>query len=355
MVAKNDGAEANFGLNRLGTMSSTQAGLLGGASPVPFMAVAADTPIIVATGGPKPIRLGDKVPYNPATDTTLHVWNWQKSSESRTIKLAKPPGGMALTPDGKSLITRDGRLIDLTEGDVRQLDNMAGDVYGMLFAHDGRRLLLTVRQADMTAIARMLDFPSGKNRCETAGQWWYTFAGAFSPDGNAFFLMDKDRFIGRHDATSGKQLDRYEPAFTNSIRAIAVSADGKRVAACAAAPIDTLLWETAGGKLLHRLPPTQKQAVYSEIGISALAFSPDGKLLAGAGAYSLVLWDTTDGKVVRLLPRTSGNASELRFSLDGKTLTSIHGFYGTGGRGENVLIYPAVHEWDVATGEERKQ
>src|SRR5947209_8054410 len=335
MIAKLGSTAHDHNLNQFGTNPSTAAGLTsfgisGGASPVPFMAVAGDAPVLVATGGPKPIRLGDKLPYDPAKDTTLHIWDWHRSNESRPVALAKPPGGMALTPDGKWIVTRDGRLINAADASVKQLDNFGGEVHGMLFAPDGRSLLLTIRGANNVSSARVLDFPSGKQRCEADGRWWYTFAGAFSPDSRHFFLMDKDRFVCRHDATTGKQLTRYEPAFTNSIRAIAVSADGKQVAAAASAPVDTLLWEVASGKLLQKLPPTQKQAVYSEIGISALAFAPDAKLLAGAGAHSVVLWNPTDASVVRLLPPGSGNASGLRFAADGKTLTSIHGFFGVG-------------------------
>lgn len=356
-MSSNDGLNNfnRFGTNPSGVPGMTMSGLSAGTSPAPFMAVAADAPVIVTTGRAKPIRLGEQVPYNATKDTTLHVWDWHKSNESRPIALAKPPGAMAVTPDGKWIVMRDGRLIDAAEGSVKQLDNFDGEVHGMLFAPDGRTLLLTVRRPNNVSSARVLDFPSAKKRCEIDGQWWYTFAGAFTPDGREFLLMDKDRFVCRYDAVTGKRLTRYEPAFTNSIRAIAVAADGKQVAAAASAPVDTQLWEVASGKLLRKLPPKQKHAVYSEIGIAALAFAPDGKLLAGAGAYSVVLWNTGDGTVARLLPAASGNARRLRFSADGKTLTSIHDFAGVGmKRTENVLMYPAVRMWDVATGEARK-
>jgi hypothetical protein len=359
MLATNDGATTpGFGRIGYATTAGVQAmsgGGLAGTSPIPFMAVADKAPFLVSTGDDKPIRLGDKLRYDPAKDDTLHIWDWSKSTESRPFRLARRVGGMAVSPDGKWVVARDGRLIDAANGQIKQLDNFDGDVHGMLFSPNGDALLLTIRKADRVSSARMLDFPSGKKRFEIDGQWWFTFAGVFTRDGKEFLLMDKDRFIRRWDAQTGKELSRYEPAFTNSVRAIAVSADAKYMAAAASAPVDTLLWELAGGKLLHRLPPKQKHEVYSEVGISALAFSPDGKLLAGAGAYSALLWATDSGKVARLFPTASGNASALRFSKDGKTLTTIHGFYGVGANtAENLVSYPFVRDWNVETGEQRK-
>jgi WD40 repeat protein len=310
------------------------------------MAVAADTPILVSTGSAQPIRLGAKLSYDPAKDNAIHIWDWQKSRDSRPLPVAKRVGVMAVSPDGKWIVTGDGRLIEVASGAVKQLDNFTGDVQGLLFSPDGETLLLTVRKADRVSAARVLDFPSARKRFEVEGVWWYTFAGAFSPESANFYLMDKDRFLHRWDARTGNDRGRYEPAFSNSIRAIAVSADTKRLAAAASEPIDTFLWDRADGKLLHRLPPTQKHAVYSDAGISALAFSPDGKLLAGAGLYSVVLWETDTGKVSRLLPKDSGNTAYLRFSRDGKTLTTISGFAGVGEQRDNLVMYPSVREWD---------
>src|SRR5262249_24856537 len=158
------------------------------------------------------------------------VWDWSKAAESRPLKVASSKG-MAVSPDGKWVVTRDGQLIDAATSAVKQLDHFEGDVHGLKFSPDGGVLLLTVNQARDVGSARVLEFPTCKKRFEIEGQWSYTFAGAFTPDGAQFFLMDKDRFVHRWDAKTGKELGRYEPALTNSVRAIAVSADAKRVAA----------------------------------------------------------------------------------------------------------------------------
>jgi hypothetical protein len=339
--AKDDGAASGGGIVPGGK---------SGASPCPFHAVAGDATILVSTGPAKPIGLGDTLPF--VANGTMHVWDWSKGTESRPLKVTSGKA-MAVAPDGKWIVTRDGQLIDAATSEVKRLDNFDGDVHGLRFSPDGRVLLLTINRANDVATARVLDFPSGKKRFEIEGQWSYTFACAFTPDGSQFFLMDKDKFVHRWDAKTGKDLGRYEPALSNSIRAIAVSPDAKQVVA-AGTRGDIYLWELAGGKLIHQLMAEQPDLTVLT-GIDSLAFSPDGKVLAGGSFVRLVLWETASGKIARLLPSASHGAGHIRFSKDGKTLTTVHDFYGTSSKqGEDLLVYPSVRAWDVDNGKELK-
>lgn len=308
------------------------------------LAVAGDATILVSTGGADPIPLGAQRPRDGTS--TVHVWDWGKGKESRPLEAANS-SGMAVSPDGKWIITADGRLIDAATSRIERLDNLDGDVRGLAFSPDGRTLLLLIREDRDRASARILDLPGGARRFELADQWPHTFACAFSADGGLFFLMDKDRFIRRWDAKSGKELGRYEPAFTNSIRAIAASGDGRHVAGAGPAS-EIYLWQVAGGKLLHKLVCQQRPAVYSESGVRSLAFSPDGKLLAGGGSSNVVLWDTGTGNVAGLLPSGSGGAVHIRFARDGKKLTTVGGFYGANTESGDILQgYPQVRQWDL--------
>src|SRR5262249_10330732 len=106
------------------------------------------------------------------------------------------------------------------------------------------------------------------------------------------------------DADTSRELGHFPGS-----RCFAVSPDGTRLASQAAAgpPGRVLLWDTRSGKELHRLPAHQGEAF-------ALAFSPDGKLLATGGLDgTLRLWNALTGKQVSLLTANGGYIAAVAF------------------------------------------
>ena len=334
--------------------STARPGIGGGTSQTRWMAVAERATILVTTApDEKPIRLGEQQPMSGGD--TLHVWDWSKSDQSRPLK-ASASGGFAVSPDGKLVVTQDGRLIDLASGQEKKIDGFPADVQGLCFSPSGPVVLVQIGSytgpaGTQGAEARLLEIPSGKVRASVAGVWAYTFAAAFTPDGTQFLMMDKDRILGRFDTATGRRLARYEPAFENSIRAIAVSADAKHVAA-AGTRGEMYLWDlAAGGKAIHKLAadgaPLPDMTVLSEMG--SLTFSPDGTQIAGGAVMAVGIWDAATGKLARRLPSfKSGTAAVVRYSADGKKLTTVRDFVSTtGAGGKDLLVYPVVNGWEL--------
>lgn len=132
------------------------------------------------------------------------------------------------------------------------------------------------------------------------------------------------------------------PGHVFSILAEALSPD-RQYAATGGTEGTVRLWDTgksdqtkAGKMLVAMLGHT------SDVG--ALAFSPDGKLLASGGGYSnnkspdysVRLWEVPSGKSVAVLKGHSASISNLEFSPDGKTLAT-------------ASLDGTIKLWDIAT------
>src|SRR5579864_4962069 len=142
----------------------------------------------------------------------------------------------------------------------------------------------------------------------------------FSPDGRllAFRAEDTNRVLVWNISTNQPvsaipELNANNCAFSPDSRHLAV-ASAKEIA----------LWDIQTGQ---RLTIYDTTSLYEPP--DALAFTPDGKRLAGASPYSPVLfWDAGSGHVVNILkPSSSYDFEFLAFSPDGQTLASGDEFY----------------------------
>jgi WD40 repeat protein len=99
------------------------------------------------------------------------------------------------------------------------------------------------------------------------------------------------------------------------------------------------LWQLAAGTERWQQRTTKDS-------FRALAFSPDGRLLATAGAYTTVaLWGTAKGRLRRRLPDPGGAVGHLTFSPDGRMLAGAAEDPKTGAR--HVCV------WEATTGQVR--
>lgn len=157
----------------------------------------------------------------------------------------------------------------------------------------------------------------------------------FSPDGHALASVSEDG--ARLWSLAGHELSSvpfYAPAVAASVQSVAFSPNGKLLAS-GLYDGTIVLWDTATGERRIQLRPAsaapEASAVAvspfapSRVAVTAVAFSPDGSLLA-AGAFDggLTLWDTTTGLALAPPLRIHEESiSSLSFSPSGAALASV--------------------------------
>ena len=127
-------------------------------------------------------------------------------------------------------------------------------------------------------------------------------------------------------------------AHTDSVYGLAFFPDGKALASAGADEV-VRLWDVAGGEV--RLTFARHEAP-----VYCAAFSPDGKSVASAGGdHKVRLWDAATGKELRVFAGHTDAVYCAAFSPDGKTLAS-------GGKDGTVRLgtWPAGRSWPLSRG-----
>ncbi len=152
---------------------------------------------------------------------------------------------------------------------------------------------------------------------------------AFSKDGNT--LAAANGALQMWDLKTGQNLLTDE-GHTGLITALDLSPDGSTVASTDGTTI--CFWNAKTGKEIRRL---------DTLGVSCLAFSPDGRfLVSGCWLQNVQLWDVATGKEIRCLAENV-TARCVGFSPDGQTVAVSTG------------INLTVHFFETATGKEIRQ
>jgi mono/diheme cytochrome c family protein len=155
---------------------------------------------------------------------------------------------------------------------------------------------------------------------------------ACSADGKRIASAGEDRTVRIWETSTGKELLRLE-GHADEVLCVAFSKDGRSLIS-GGRDRTARVWDAASGK-----PITVLRGHIEAV--RCVALSADGRLAASGGDdRTLRLWNAVSGQEKRALAGHAGIVHAVAFSSDGKLVLS-------GG------VDPVVHLWDAASGEER--
>jgi WD40 repeat protein len=146
---------------------------------------------------------------------------------------------------------------------------------------------------------------------------------AFSPDGLEFAVGGNDKIVHTYSAETGQPLDVFE-GHTGAVQGVAYTSE--TAIASLAADNQLIVWNTLPDWPLERTIGGASQPLADRV--IALAFSPDGRVLASGGGEpsrsgEVKLWDVSSGKLVReIVDGHSDTVFGLEFSPDGSLLAT---------------------------------
>jgi WD40 repeat protein len=252
----------------------------------------------------------------------LRSFEWYfawRLANSSLLTLRDAGRAVAFSPDGTLLATDcpgEGivKLRDPATG--RQLAALpAPHVHYLAFSPSGKYLALAgERESGVT----LWDIRSMRAVAALEGHTSSVERVAFSPDSSLLATASTDRTVKLWELASFRERATLT-GHTSAGTGVVFSPDGKLVAA-SSEDMPIRIWEVATGRQISAFGEARKEGSMPGW---VIAFSPDGKTIAGGGAIprEIHLWDmATKQKIVSLGTESHGAAMTVAFSPDSRTI-----------------------------------
>jgi WD40 repeat protein len=282
--------------------------LRGHTSAVNAVAFSSASQVASASGDflkPGEIRLWDA-----ASGRELHVFRWPTQEIT----------GLAFSSNGKRLGSADQRSVvvwDATNDlEARALRGHKDGVMAAAFSPTGPYLASVGEDWAL----KIWEVQKEEVVHECGGHTATINAVAYTPDGKRVVTASDDRMIKIWDSATG-MLQKTLEGHSSGVVALAIQPNGKVLASSAWRPDqagEVKLWELETGKEIK---------TFKAAAMRTLAFSPDGKRLAGGGElpFRVVTWDTETFEEKFHREDFLQPVSEVAFSPDGRWLAASGG------------------------------
>ena len=262
-------------------------------------------------------------------ENTVKVWDVLQAKEIRTLRGHEGPvWKIAPSPDGKRIVScsRDQtiRIWDLESGrEVKKILGHDHTVNSVAISPDGKRIV-----SGSVDSVKVWDASTGELLISIAGHK-AVHAVAFSPDGKHIAVGDGDRTIRIWDALTGREIMALS-GHTSVICNVLFTPDGERLVS-GAYDGTIRIWDyETGDQVMTILGHKQKN-------IESLAISPDGKRIVSGSFSTVKIWDASTGAELMTISPEHG-ALGLAFSPDGKTIAGTRGRLGP----NDIILWSSV-------------
>jgi WD40 repeat protein/uncharacterized caspase-like protein len=251
----------------------------------------------------------------------------------------------AFSPDGRIIasgsLDNTIKLWDVSSGD--ELKTLLGHtsslpigVTAVEFSPDGKTIISSggdcnIRFWDVLSGRELKVLPTDSKSAQCSG----SINVILSPDGTKLASTSGNNTFKLWDVSTGRELRTFS-GHIDTISALAFSPDSKTLASAGAFNDKTIkLWDVATGREINTL-------VGATQGIQSMAFSPDGKILCSTGdKYNgIIVWDVSRGQILTTFFGHTDFVASLAFSPDGKILASGGG-----------IADLSVKLWDITNGQ----
>lgn len=271
-------------------------------------------------------------------DGKIRIWDTDTGNLYNTITATTDADGVnavVFSPDGKTFVSTNNnddviQFWDFTKGErLKSIQSPPDTTDYIKFSPDGATLANT--HSDGTI--RFWDVASGSPSMTLDGYAQMFVCMTHSPVSNTLAVLDGDRRLRLWDTQTCRHL-RTIHLHKQRVGCIAIAPDGIRIAYEDDRNNTISILNTETGEKEHTFETHLN-------GITSVAFSVDGKTLAGGDDHGAIhLWEVTSGTCSMKLESESNDINNLVFSQDGQLLISIDG---------NIRF------WDLTTGETIKK